>query len=161
MKHKKPCSLICACSVLLSCCFTFALNVSAATEPQNTSRVAADDTKAAGLIRTYSLVISASARTVNITAATYGYETMAKIGFTNIEVQRSTNGTSGWTAELTPIDDTVTNAESHTKNNEARSVVGGYYYRVKLDHYAKETGWIFPSSQSITNYSNAVWVPKS
>jgi len=64
---------------------------------------------------------------------------MAEIGFTNIEVQRSTTGTSGWVTEFTPVDDTVTNATSHTKNNEARSV-GGYYYRVKLYHYAKDTG---------------------
>lgn len=160
MKHKKFYSLICAYFVLLSCCFVFAFNASAATEPPKTSTIVVDDARAAGLIRAYSLVITSSAKTVKITAATYGYDTMAKIGFTNIEVQRSTNGSSGWVTELTPVDDTVTNAVSHTKNNEARSVVGGYYYRVKLDHYAKETGWFFPSSQSITNYSNVVWVPK-
>lgn len=161
MKHKKLFSFICAYFVMLSCYFIFALNASAVTEPQNTSTAADDGTRAAGLIRTYSLVITSSAKKVNIIAEVDGYETMTKIGFTNIEIQRSTNGTSGWFTELTPVDDTVTNAESHTKNNEARSVVGGYYYRVKLDHYAKETGWFFPSSQSITDYSNVVWVPKS
>lgn len=161
MKHKKFYSLICAYFVLLSCCFVFAFNASAATEPPKTSTIVDDDARAAGLISAYSLVITSSTKKVKITAEVDGYETMAKIGFTNIEVQRSTNGSSGWVTELTPIDDTVTNAVSHTKNNEARSVVGGYYYRVKLDHYAKETGCFFPSSQSITDYSNVVWVPKS
>ncbi len=84
---------------------------------------------------------------------------MAKIGFTNISVQRSYSGSSGWTTEFSLDDDTAKNTDTHYKSNEYHSVMGGYYYRVKLDHYAKEKGWFFPGSQSITNYSNVVWVP--
>jgi hypothetical protein len=83
---------------------------------------------------------------------------MAEIGFKNIKIQRSSNGTSGWTDEDTRYPDIITNANYHEKNNESVPVVGGYYYRVVLDHYAKETGWWFPGSQSITGYSNVVWV---
>ena len=161
MKHKKFCSLVCVCTISMVCCSAFAFNVCATADNSVETLVTADETtRADGLIRSRSLSIVSGVKTVKIIAGTYGYGTMAKIGFTNIEVQRSSNGTSGWVTELTLADDTASNAMSHTKNNESKSVVGGYYYRVKLDHYAKETGW-FPDTQSITDYSNVVWVPKS
>ncbi len=161
MKHKKLCSLVCVCTISMVCSSAFAFNVCATADNSVETLVTADETtRAEGLIRSHSLGIVSGVKTVKITAGTYCYETMAKIGFTNIEVQRSSNGTSGWVTELTLADDTASNAVSHTKNSESKSVVGGYYYRVKLDHYAKETGW-FPDTQSITGYSNVVWVPKS
>ena len=83
---------------------------------------------------------------------------MAKIGFKNIVVQHSVNGTSGWSDEVPRDDDLAANTFRHSKVNEPITVSGGYYYRIVLDHYAKETGWFFPGSQSITNYSNVVWV---
>jgi len=162
MKHKKIFSLFCMCITLLMICCSFMIHVSA--ESSNTSTISSNDLeneKDTGLIDSYFLHITSGVKQVKISAITCGTETMAKIGFTSIEVQRSSNGTSGWVTELTPNNDTVTNASTHTKNNESKSVTGGYYYRVKLNHYAKEKGWFFPDSQSITNYSNVVWVPAS
>jgi len=162
MKQKKIFSLLCLCITLLMSCCSFMIHVSAETcDKSAVSLNDLENTKDEGLIDLYSLQITAGVKQVKITAITYGTETMAKIGFTSIEVQRSSNGTSGWVTELTPNNDTVTNASTHTKNNESNSVVGGYYYRVKLNHYAKEKGWFFPDSQSIPNYSNVVWVPAS
>jgi hemerythrin superfamily protein len=83
---------------------------------------------------------------------------MAYVGFKGISIQRSTDGVSGWTVEKSLCDDLAQNTYIHQKVNESVSVTGGYYYRVVLDHYAKETGWFFPSQESITNYSNVVWV---
>jgi hypothetical protein len=112
-----------------------------------------------GLISYYWLTITGGTKKIYITAATHATETMAKVGFTNISIQRSANGYSGWTEEVPLNDDYVMNTYYHEKNAELHSVTGGYYYRVVLDHYAKEKGLLFPESESITNYSNVVWVP--
>ncbi len=109
----------------------------------------------------YSLRISSGTNKVYISATTDGYDTMAKIGFKDIVIQRSSNGTSGWTDAVSLSDQLVTDSLYHYLDQYVVSVSGGYYYRVVLTHYAKEQGWFFPSSQSITNYSNVVWVPAS
>jgi hypothetical protein len=111
-----------------------------------------------GLITSMSLSITSTTKAVKIYAETIGKATMAEIGFKNIKIQHSSNGTSGWTDEVPCSDDTIQNAYRHSKNGEKVNVTGGYYYRVVLDHYAKETGWFFPSSESIGNTSNVVWV---
>jgi hypothetical protein len=111
-----------------------------------------------GMINGFSLSITSGTRKIYITAATYATDTMAKVGFTNISIQRSSNGYSGWTEEIPLNDDLALNSTYNSKNNEQHSVTGGYYYRVVLDHYAKEKGIFFPKQESITNYSNAVWV---
>ncbi len=86
---------------------------------------------------------------------------MEKIGFKDITVQRSTNGSTNWNDEVSISDKIITDALYHSLDHYSVSVTGGYYYRIMLTHYAKEKGWFFPSSQSITNYSNVVWVPAS
>lgn len=114
-----------------------------------------------GLIAYYSLSITGGTKQIFINANTTAMQTMAKVGFTNISIQRSANGYSGWTEEMPLNDDLALNSSYHYKSNEPHSVTGGYYYRVVLDHYAKEKGLLFPKSESITNYSNVVWVPPS
>lgn len=170
MKQMKFFALTCAISILFANCAAMVCSAETVTTETETAVVTSmttttttsDDVIAAtGLISLYSLAITASTKTVKITALTYGTETMAKIGFKNIQVQRSANGTSGWTTEFSLSDDLASTAASHNKNSEAHTVTGGYYYRVVLDHYAKETGWFFPSTQSITNYSNVVWIAAS
>ena len=133
--------------------------ITAFAEESTTESTSEGDVDSTGLIYSYSLSISAGTGCVYITASTIGTETMGKIGFQNIEVQRSSNGSTGWTTELPLDNDVVKNASVHTKSGEYHPVAGGYYYRVKLDHYAKDKGFWFPDSQSITNYSNVVWVP--
>lgn len=156
MKIRKLLVLFLAIGLMFANCFPLAVY---AEETTTVTTSDGGDVNSTGLIESYSLSLSGSIRSIYITATTIGTETMAKIGFTNISVQHSYNGTSGWSTEYSLDDDTVTNNDVHYKNSEYHSVMGGYYYRVKLDHYAKEKGWFFPGSQSITNYSNVVWVP--
>ncbi len=155
MKHKKLLSIFMAVSILVVNYSAMSVSADETTTVQTTT---SDNVKSEGLILSATLSITAATKKVRINAKTFGTDTMAKIGFKNIEIQRSSNGSTGWTKELDLNDDVANNTNYHYKDNEGHSVSGGYYYRVKLDHYAKETGWFFPSSQSITNYSNVVWV---
>lgn len=158
MKAKKIAAALCAIGFTIINCS--AMSASAAfTGSVATATLTNDDTDAAGLISYYSLMISADVRKVKITATTYGTDVMAKIGFTNIKVQHSSNGSTGWVTEKTPTDQTDTDTNYYGLDGFSVDVSGGYYYRVVLDHYAKEQGWFFPSSQSIANTSNVVWVP--
>ena len=116
---------------------------------------------AAGLIASRTLSISAGVKTVYITATTKGTNTMAKIGFVDIEVQRSSNNSTWTTVEKTLPDKLAEDTVSYSLSKYSTSVTGGYYYRVVLTHYAKEQGWFFPSSQSVSATSNSVWVPKT
>ncbi len=111
---------------------------------------------AAGLITDYALSCSGSAKKVCITARTKASETMAEVGFTNIVVQRSSDK-NNWTTEVTVRNNIKENTASCYLNNYAVSVKGGYYYRVKCTHYAKENGW-FADTQSIENTSSYVWI---
>lgn len=114
---------------------------------------------AAGLITDYALSCSGSAKKVYITARTKASETMAEVGFTNIVIQRSSDK-NNWTTEVTEVtvrNNIKENAASCYLNNYAVSVKGGYYYRVKCTHYAKEKGW-FADTQSIENTSSYVWI---
>lgn len=117
--------------------------------------------QAAGLIASCSLYCGAGTNRVYITAATDGSDEMAKIGFIDIEVQRSTNGSNGWQTVAEPDDQIAVNAYSHHLMNFAVPVTGGAYYRVTLTHYAKELGWFFPTTQTLTCTSNVIWVPAS
>ena len=83
---------------------------------------------------------------------------MAKIGFKNIKVQRSSNQNT-WTTEKTPPDLIDEDDAQKIISNYAVKVDGGYYYRVVLDNYAKEDTWWFPKTQTVENISNSVWVP--
>lgn len=111
-----------------------------------------------GLIQNYSLAVSNSSGKLCINGSTISEETMKTIGFTNIVVERSSSGTSGWTSAYTLNDVTNSNVKLHRFNNRLVTVTGGYYYRVSCNHYAKETGWL-PRTESISNTSNAVYIP--
>ncbi len=110
-----------------------------------------------GLIFKYYLSCSGGSKTVYITASVYGNETMSKIGFKNIKIQRSSDKVN-WTTEVKVSDKIAEDAIQKALSNYAVSVSGGYYYRVVLDNYAKEDTWWFPDEQTVTSTSNAVWV---
>ena len=76
------------------------------------------------------------------------------IGFKDIVVEYSTNQ-SNWDTYTTIGDILNSSASSCYLNNYSIPVTNGYYYRVTLKHYAKESGW-FGSSQSEPNTSNVV-----
>ena len=158
--RRKMFSIMCGFIMLMNCNpigVVFAESMEPEQSVQNV--VSEENEKTTGLIYGYALSISAGSSSVYLTARTTATDIMAKVGFTDISIQRSVNGTSGWTEEKSLADDLAENAVYHKKTNEYVSVAGGYYYRVVLDHYAKETGWFFPGHESITNYSNVVWVP--
>lgn len=160
MKIKKVCSILCAVGLAVMNCL--AISASAVdANPSASTKIIVDNTDTAGLIAYYSLSITSAVKAVKITAVTSATDTMAKIGFTDIQIQHSSNGSTGWVTENTPFNKTVTDTNYYSLDGFSVGVSGGYYYRVVLDHYAKEQGWFFPSSQSISNTSNVVWVPAS
>lgn len=149
---KKAISLLCA--VLLTANLTAALPTAAAS---------ADDTEDAvifstGLITRHNLSVSNSNGQLCINGLTASDESMKSIGFTDILIERSSNGTSGWSTVFYPDDVLASNALSCYFNNYMQPVVKGYYYRVTCTHYAKESGIWFPKSESITATSNTVYI---
>ncbi len=109
------------------------------------------------LITNHSLSCSAAKKAVKITAKTYCSDTMSKIGFKNIVIQKSSDNVH-WNDSGEDVDDILkSSASEYYLSDYSVSVSGGYYYRVKLTHYAKESG-LFGSSQSVDGISNVVWV---
>ena len=160
MKIMKCFAMLCASIIMMS--VSFSIRASAADLCCNyESEADTNETRAEGLIVSFYLSMATASKQVQISAFTRGSEIMAKIGFKDITIQRSSNGSTNWNNEVTISDQIITDALYHSLDHYSVSVAGGYYYRIVLTHYAKETGWFFPSSQSITNYSNVVWVPAS
>ncbi|MDE6520448.1 MAG: hypothetical protein K2K91_08375 [Ruminococcus sp.] len=110
-----------------------------------------------GLISNYTLSCSGGSKTVYINAAVYGNYTLAKIGFKNIKIQKSSDNIN-WTEEKEIPDQISENAMQKKLSEYAVSVDGRYYYRVVLDNYAKENTWWFPETQTVEAISNSVWV---
>ncbi|MDE7137017.1 MAG: hypothetical protein K2O29_00955 [Ruminococcus sp.] len=127
------------------------VSITASTDETNISPLAE------GLIESYFVYCSGGSKTLYLTARTKGTEIMGKIGFKNITVQRSSDNKT-WTTETTISDSITDDALSHYIENYAISVTGGYYYRVKLTHYAKEQTWFFPNSQNVENISYSIWI---
>lgn len=150
-----------AVAMACMCCLSIPMQVNAAEE--ETAEVNAVSTEqveplAAELIVDWRLEFTNNSRTIYITAKTSATEQMSEIGFTDIKVQRSLDRTN-WTTEVTVSDKIIEDAMSHSLTNYAVTVRGGYYYRVQLNHYAKEDTWLFPDEQSKTSTSSYVWIP--
>lgn len=150
---KKVWSLLCA--ILLSASLTAALPTAAAESANGTEDAVIFST---GLITYYNLSVSNSSGQLCINGYTQASEAMKSIGFIDIQIERSCNGTSGWTVVQYPDDVLASDAKICNFNNYKLSVVKGYYYRVTCTHYAKESGFWFPKSESITATSNSVYV---
>ena len=115
-----------------------------------------DNTKTVGLISKCSLSIVDSNKAIKLLGKTESNTVMKSIGYKDISIERSSDNIH-WSEEK-PIDDLLkSDSSSYYLNNYSVSVKGGYYYRVTLTHYAKESG-LFGSSQSVSNTSNSVWV---
>lgn len=117
-----------------------------------------DSVDAVGLIARCTLSCTGGSKTININASVYGNYTLAKIGFKNIRIQRSSDQ-NNWTTEKTISDQISEDAMQKKLSNYSVSVNGGYYYRVVLDNYAKEDTWWFPKTQTVEATSNSVWIP--
>lgn len=109
----------------------------------------------AGLISRYSLSATSSNGNLCLSGYTLSNSKMKSIGFKNIVIQRSSDGVN-WEKEKNHSDILKSGYEYYL-DNYSISVQGGYYYRVKLTHYAKESG-LLGSSQSVDNTSNSVWI---
>ncbi len=150
-----------AVAMACMCCLTMPMQVNAAEE--ETAEVNAVSTEqveplAAELITNWNLEFTNNSRTVYISALTSASEQMSEIGFTDIKVQRSLDRTN-WTTEVTVSDKIIQDATRHSIESYSVIVRGGYYYRVQLNHYAKEDTWLFPDEQSKTSTSSYIWIP--
>lgn len=112
--------------------------------------------RTAGLISTTELSISSSGKILYINGITASNANMKSIGYKDISIEYSSDRVH-WKEEKTNDDLLKSDSRDYYLNDYSVSVKGGYYYRVSLNHYAKESG-LFGSSQSVSNTSNSVWV---
>lgn len=115
-----------------------------------------NQTRTAGLILNMSLSIASGNKKIYLTGKTLSNNSMKSIGFKDISIEYSSDNVH-WDEEKTIDDLLESDSSNYYLNDYAVPVKGGYYYRVKLTHYAKEKG-LFGSSQSVNNTSNSVWV---
>lgn len=160
MKPGKLISLLCTAVLMTGVCTSLPASAADAPEPPAYS-AETDSTKATGLISGGTLSMSTGTKKVYISATTLGTKQLGKVGFTDILVQRSTNGVNSWVTEVNVPDQIITDSWGHKLSSFAVDVTGGYYYRVVLMHYAKESGWFFPGTQKVENQSNVHWVVKT
>ena len=113
---------------------------------------------AEGLIARYTLSCEGGKKTAYINASVYGTETLGKIGFKNIEIQRNSDKRNRET-ETTVSNKIFEDTTYKLLSKYPVSVSGSYYYRIVLDNYAKENTWWFPDEQTVNATSNAVWIP--
>lgn len=143
--------------ILTYCVPTMPVKALSDTYAQTTSTESQESqTRTAGLISNMSLSISTGNKTIYISAKTQSNINMKTIGYKNISIEYSSDNVN-WKEEK-PNDDLLkSDSSSYYLNSYSVSVNGGYYYRVSLNHYAKESG-LFGSSQSVSNTSNSVWI---
>ena len=160
---KKYVSLLLSLIIMFSCC-VFSVNaeedivvpelidssfVSPTVEVENSS----DDSRATGLIHSYSLSLSKTGSALNIYAKTYCNSEVVKCGFKNLVIERKKSSSSSW-SEYYDYGDLYIDA--NTAAYSATIVVeSGYQYRLSCKHYAKKSLLV---TQSISNTSNIVTV---
>lgn len=147
-----------ACVTAAICLFSPVSALAEDAAMQNTAS-ASENTgtaKDAYLITDHRLNCYNDSSKVYITSTTIGSDVMAEIGIIDIQVQRSANGVSGWTTCVSEFDLIESNASACHIYDYGVSVTSGYYYRVVVTHYAKETGWFFPKSQSVNQTSGVM-----
>lgn len=151
--YKQALALIVA-SILT--CSVPTMSVKAVSNKNVTTASDTNQIRTAGLISSCSVSISSGRKCFYITADIEASGNMKSIGYTDISIEYSSDNVH-WDEEK-PHDDLLkSNSSSYYLNNYSVPVKGDYYYRVSLNHYAKESG-LFGSSQSVENTSNSVWV---
>lgn len=137
----------------LSCLCIFPVQANAEEEGIDNSAVESEEIiESLGLIFDGDVSCSTGTKQIHIKMRTYGAYTMDEIGFTDIQIQRYT--TSGWYTEKSISSVTTTNAASYALNDYTTSVLGGYSYRVVLNHYARD-GSLYEKEGDT---SNSVWI---
>lgn len=157
MKHRKIfCILLAFCMMLIWMPSYTAFAVEA--DLTETAVDGEENVNYVGLIKSKSSSISAGLNKITLNCQTICNGVMAQVGFKEMYIQRSSNGTSGWYFFKFIGEDVVTNRRSYSISGAEHTVVGGYYCRVYMKHYAKNSAGTTEYSES---YSNVVWVPAS
>ena len=144
-------------AIMLTALLMFALPVQMTVNAADGSENSANP-DAVGLITSHSATLTSGNKRVLINASVKAGDIMAKLGFKDIIIQQSTSSSGSWSTYFSPSDQLAENVKNHYLDNFLISVPGGYYYRVQLTFYAKEQGWFFPSTESITATTNTVYV---
>ena len=113
------------------------------------------NTRATNLINRSELTIAQvdnHGRRVNF--ATGAVTTMAEIGGKNLTIQRWEN--NKWVT-VCKSDQIAKDRFFHSGSYYSPTgLPTGYYYRATMQHYAKEQGWLFPSSQKFYNETTII-----
>lgn len=151
-------AMLCALATMLGSGFS----ISAETITETTTSTTNDMVEASNLLEFWYITCSSSANTLYLSGYVKAIETMAKLGFKDFVVQRRATSTGTWTNTSYSVPNQIgENVVAFSFNQYPVSVTGGYYYRVCANAYAKETGWLFPKSQTEAYTSGSVWVPTS
>ena len=108
------------------------------------------------LISYRSITVSNSNGRLYVRGVTESSVNADTIGIKDIVVERSSNGTSGWTQIAYPSDCLKTNTNK-CEMEKWITVSHGYYYRITCNHYAYKSGYS-PNSQTDPNTSNVVYI---
>lgn len=158
---KKVISILLTIITIMSC-FSFntfaAEDIKVYTTPEvvqhpSEEAVMSGETRASGLILQYSLSISKSSTTLNITGATRCSVDVVKCGFKDLQVERRRYTTGDWEVYYDYGD--VYLEEINCNLSTSLTVEYGYYYRVTCTHYAKKSWW---STQSIDHETSGIYV---
>ena len=111
------------------------------------------DVRATGLIYSYSLYLTKTGTTLNITGQTYGTMDVVKSGFKDLIIQRRKTSSDSW-EDYYEYGNLYADAIAANLNTTL-VVESGYQYRISCKHYAKKN---ILSVQTIANTSNIVTV---
>lgn len=137
----------------LTCLCAFPVQANADEEVLNDSTPDLEEIiESLGLIYGGSVSCSTGTKQIHIKMETDGAYLMDEIGFTDIQIQRYTS--SGWYTEKSISSVTIANDYSYYLSDYTVSVLGGYSYRVVLNHYARDGSL----TERQGNTSNSVWV---
>lgn len=122
------------------------------TDPSEASD-AGDNTRTS-LIHSYSLYLTKTGNTLNITGQTYCSTEVIRCGFKNLKIQRRKTSDDSW-EDYYEYGNVY--ADTIAANLDTTLLVAsGYQYRISCKHYAKKN---ILSVQTIANTSNIVTVP--
>lgn len=152
---KKTILILCIVGAVAFC--SPKVSAAAISNSNTQASVSESQERTAGLITRCNLSVVSSGKNLLINGKTIANASMQTIGYKNVVVEYSSNGTN-WYEEKDLGDLLKSNSSSYYLNSYSVPVKGGCYYRVSCTHYAKEKG-LFGKSQSEDNVSGSVWVP--
>ena len=150
---KKILSIFCVMSLLM--CSVSSISVNAEEIEEHYTEIVEEPY--AGLVISYNLWVSNYNGSLCVNSTTNAPYNMEEIGLKDLTVQYSYNG-SDWYDEWNAGNFLAYGTSGHTLSNYIISLErSGCYYRATCKHYAKEA---FLNTQSNSNTSNSVWIPK-